>query len=288
MKNMMNAPNLGLLATRQSSKTYSHAFCSRHIIEMKVCSHDRNTEIFPLWVLAPSDGHTRLVKDINRHVNIDEDFVGDLGRSTGKVFEFDAQGDSSLSPTTVFGFIYSILHSTEYRRKYGPHLLRSYPRIPSKPSASLFQALSSLGVDLVAFHLLEDDLPTASWNRIAPRHKSPLHNLVTKITGKGSSEVGKGYPKCAGGRVYINPSRWFDGVPEIVWNFHIGGYQVCEKWLKDRRGRTLSEEDILHYQRVVVALNETIRLMGEIDKVIEAHGGWPGAFITQKAGKAEG
>jgi hypothetical protein len=82
------------------------------------------------------------------------------------------------------------------------------------------------------------------------------------------------------GRVHINPSRWFEGIPENVWNFHIGGYQVCEKWLKDRRGRVLSEEDIAHYQKVVVALNETIRLMAEIDKVIEAHGGWPGAFLT--------
>jgi hypothetical protein len=67
----------------------------------------------------------------------------------------------------------------------------------------------------------------------------------------------------------------FRGVPEAVWNFHIGGYQVWEKWLKDRKGRTLSAEDIEHYQRVVVALHETIRIMGEIDAVIEEHGGWP-------------
>jgi hypothetical protein len=71
------------------------------------------------------------------------------------------------------------------------------------------------------------------------------------------------------------------GVTEPVWDFHIGGYQVCEKWLKDRKGRTLSSEDITHYHRIVVALHETIRLMGEIDEVIEAHGGWPGAFSPQ-------
>ena len=68
------------------------------------------------------------------------------------------------------------------------------------------------------------------------------------------------------------------GVPEDVWNFHIGGYQVCEKWLKDRKGRTLTKDDIAHYQKIVVALNETIRLMKEIDEVIEKHGGWPDAF----------
>ncbi len=69
-------------------------------------------------------------------------------------------------------------------------------------------------------------------------------------------------------------------MPEAVWTFHIGGYQVCQKWLKDRKGRTLSKDDIAHYQKIVVALSETIRLMKEIDETIEKHGGWPGAFVT--------
>ena len=84
-------------------------------------------------------------------------------------------------------------------------------------------------------------------------------------------------------------SRGFRGVPEEVWNFHIGGYQVCQKWLKDRGpkkgnpGRILADEDIDHYQKIVVALSETIRIMAEIDEVIEAHGGWPDAFQTADA-----
>ena len=69
--------------------------------------------------------------------------------------------------------------------------------------------------------------------------------------------------------------------PRSVWNFHIGGYQVCEKWLKDRKGRTLSKDDIAHYQKIVVALSETVRLMKEIDKVIDKHGGWPNAFVGE-------
>jgi hypothetical protein len=77
-------------------------------------------------------------------------------------------------------------------------------------------------------------------------------------------------------------------VPEAVWNFHIGGYQVCEKWLKDRKGRTLSKDDIAHYQKIVVALSETIRLMKEIDKVIDKHGGWPGAFAAEPTHKSTG
>lgn len=80
----------------------------------------------------------------------------------------------------------------------------------------------------------------------------------------------------------------FRGVRENVWNFHIGGYQVCEKWLKDRKGRTLSKDDIAHYHKIVVALIETIRLMAEIDRVIEKHGGWPGAFAVGRAVDSNG
>ena len=78
----------------------------------------------------------------------------------------------------------------------------------------------------------------------------------------------------------------FRGIPEAVWNFQVGGYQVCEKWLKDRKGHTLSKNDIIHYQKIVVALSETIRLMKEIDQVIEANGGWPDAFQSAPSADA--
>ena len=75
--------------------------------------------------------------------------------------------------------------------------------------------------------------------------------------------------------VFINSEQGFNGVPKEVWEFQIGGYQVCNKWLKDRRGRRLSADDITHYQRIIVAISQTIRMMKEIDAVIEEHGGWP-------------
>ena len=121
--------------------------------------------------------------------------------------------------------------------------------------------------ELVALHLLE----------------SPsLDKAITTYVGSTNSEVEK--ISCSRDTVWLDKAqtRGFRGVSEAVWNFHIGGYQVCEKWLKDRKGRTLSKDDIAHYQKIVVALSETIRLMAEIDKVIEAHGGWPGAFATPK------
>jgi predicted helicase len=178
-------------------------------------------------------------------------------------------------------YIYAILYSPSYRHRFGDAVRDSFPRVPVAGARSLSSDMVALGADLVALHLLEDEYPSASWNVSRPKGRSPLKTLMTKFAGKGDAEVAVGYPRHANGNVYINPSRHFEGVPENVWNFHIGGYQVCEKWLKDRRGRTLSDEEITHYQRVVVALNETIRLMAEIDKVIEAHGGWPGAFVTK-------
>ena len=78
-----------------------------------------------------------------------------------------------------------------------------------------------------------------------------------------------------GGRVWVNAAQYFGGVPQAVWDFHVGGYQVCDKWLKDRTGRKLAYDDTVHYQKIVVALSETIRLMAAIDEAIDQHGGWP-------------
>ena len=88
------------------------------------------------------------------------------------------------------------------------------------------------------------------------------------------------------GRVYINKTQYFDNVPEEVWDFHIGGYRVCHKWLDDRKKakRTLSDDDIQHYCRVVAVLRRTIEIMAEIDEVIDQHGGWPDAFVTKDEG----
>ncbi len=91
----------------------------------------------------------------------------------------------------------------------------------------------------------------------------------------GNSPWPSGHGELATGRVWINATQYFEGVAPEVWEFHIGGYQVCEKWLKDRKGRTLTYDDLTHYQQTVAALAETIRLMAAIDETIEDHGGWP-------------
>ena len=157
-----------------------------------------------------------------------------------------------------------MLNSLGFRDRYAELLQIDFPRLPMASSIELFTSLSQLGGELVSLHLME----------------SSILNILT-TTWQGST------PSREVGRIsYSDNSVWIDkeqtqgflGVPEKIYNFYIGGYQVCQKWLKDRKGRVLSVEDIDHYQKIVVALNETIRIMKEIDEVIDKYGGWPGAF----------
>lgn len=274
---MFPAGNLALIATRQVTRPkFEHVFVSQSMIEIKACSHDRNTQIFPLYLNQGEYLKGRFAARGERP-NIEQSFVTAIENSCGLKFTPDTAGDlqETFGPADIFHFCYSILNSREYRLRYFESLKSHFPRIPLTSDVELFRRLCEKGADLVALHLLEDDYRAASWNASQPKNISPLKQSITRFAGEENAEVAKGYPKYDEGRVYINSSYWFEGVPEEVWDFHIGGYKVCGKWLKDRRGRMLSEEDITDYQRIVVALKETARLMCEIDEVIEAHGGWP-------------
>jgi predicted helicase len=168
----------------------------------------------------------------------------------------------------VLLWLFGLFYSPEYRRRYRAGLSQRFPIVLLTSNMELFRALARLGGELTALHLLE-----------SPKLTQP----ITEFIGGRNPEVEK--ISWTHDTVWVNKAQTngFSGVPEPVWNFHIGGYQVCEKWLKDRKGRTLSDEDIAHYQKIVVALSETIRLMAEIDRVINAHGGWPAAFQTAPA-----
>ncbi len=239
--------------------------------------------------------------------NVDPGFIGAMARELGMEFAPDGVGDipKTFGPEDVLHYIYAVLQSPAYRERYAQLLKIDFPRVPLTSNVELFRALCGLGADLVALHLLEDEYPHASWNRCrrgvpAPRDSAtgeerrgaetprlqecPLAQLITTYPVPGDNMVEKGHPKyLANGRAYISKDdpkagkqgQYFDGVPPEVWAFHVGGYQVCAKWLKDRVGRQLSYEDLTHYQRVVVALKQTIRLMAAIDSAIDSHGGWP-------------
>ena len=183
----------------------------------------------------------------------------------------------SITAENIFDYVYAIFHSPGYRSRYAEFLKIDFPRLPLTSSLSLFRTLVELGGELVALHLMES---------------SKLDHHITKLIGVGQLQVEK--VSYSNETIWLDKAktRGFQGVPEEVWDFHIGGYQVCVKWLKDRGpkkgnpGRVLTDEDIAHYQKIVVALNETIRIMREIDEVIDQHGGWPDAFVTHDGGDA--
>ncbi len=194
-----------------------------------------------------------------RTPNLAPEFIHDCEAKLGLRFVEEATGEpDSFSPEDVFNYIYAIFHSPLYRERYAEFLRIDFPRVPLTTSVPLFRQLGALGGELVAWHLLQhEDL-------------EGVGGLLTDYPESGDNRVDKGYPKYDAGRqrVHINKDQYFEGVAPELWAHVVGGYQVLDKWLKDRKGRALTSDDITHYQRVVRSLGETQRLMREIDVVI--------------------
>ncbi len=238
-------------------------FCTRMVTDLNQFYRGGNVSL-PLYRF-PEEGELLLAVSPNFTI----EFVNLLRKVLGTPLS-ESGFPADLTPEDIFHYIYAVFHSPTYRTRYAEFLKIDFPRLPLTSSLDLFRSLAKLGGELVALHLME-----------SPKLEKP----ITKWVGGKRPEVEK--VSYADGTVWVDKARTegFEGVPEDVWNFHIGGYQVCEKWLKDRKGRTLTKDGRTHYQKIVVALKETIRLMAEIDQVIEKHGGWPGAFQTSEKAK---
>ena len=259
-------PNLALLTCRiQATGTFDAVFVSQHIAEMKTAESSRSSTVFPLFISHDSEIDKDGVDTFERQPNLHPSFLRVLAEKLGNT-QIGVYGlPRGLNAEDIFYYVYAILHSLAYRKRYSDFLRTDFPRLPLTYSLPLFHEIAKLGHELVSLHLMES---------------SYLSNIITAIKGDFESYfVTK--VSFSNETVWIGENRTtgFQGVPEDVWDFHIGGYQVCHKWLKDRKGRTLSEDDINHYQKIVVAIKETIRIMGKIDEVIEEYGGWPGAFV---------
>jgi len=271
MRNMLNTNALGLLAMRQFEydvAEYCYFLVTSSITECRVFISNRGiANLFPLYIYCDYDDHRELLGSVPK-TNLQSVFLLNLATSLGLKCD-DQQGIlASLTPEGIFYYAYAVFHSPTYRNRYAEFLKIEFPRLPLSGSLNLFRSLARFGGELVALHLME-----------SPRIK----NFITRFTGKGDNSIPK-KPTWKNNAVWINAFQCFEGVPENVWSFRIGGYQVCEKWLKDRKGRTLTADDIAHYQKIIVAISETIRIMKEIDEVIDKHGGWPGAFQSGKKG----
>ena len=183
----------------------------------------------------------------------------------------DGTGDltATVGPEDVLAYAYAVFHSPAFRSRYAEFLRIDFPRLPLTTNLDLFRQLVALGHELVGLHLLrdvpDDALPAA---RTGGQEVTVADAKVPRYVPPEASESGRG-------EVWINETQRFEGVAEPTWSFQVGGYQPAEKWLKDRRGRTLTYDEIRHYRRTVAALAATGPLMDAVDGAIEAAGGFP-------------
>ena len=299
MRHMVAGENLGLVVGRAGQvigpDEWNIVLATRSMSDFNLYRRGGNN-LSPLYLypVLETHGTTKSAEQLDsspwpkgkdgRRPNLSPDFVKNLEQRIGLTFVADDRGDlaQTFGPEDVFHYIYAVFHSHTYRTRYAEFLKIDFPRVPLTSNVELFRVLAQKGAELVALHLLESPAvrqhitryPVTGDNLVEPGHPRYL--------APGEPEPGTGKPLHQG-RVYISKDdlktgkrgQYIEGVPPEVWAFQVGGYQVCEKWLKDRRGRVLTNADLEHYERVMVALKETIRLMAEVDAAITQRGGWP-------------
>lgn len=261
----MHRPNFALLNSR-ITKDEPTAFVSSRIISHKsVCRYD-GTYLAPLY-LYPDQ------QDLDQSIRVNFDpklyakiraaagLTGPIPASNNGMVESgafrDLTGNARPDEVKVFDYIYGVLHCPAYRETYAEFLKIDFPRVPFPPSPEVFRTISEQGEALRHLHLMED---------------AAIGDTPYGFHGEGDSVVDKPRfePQSDGaGRVYINgkgsEGQYFEAVPSVSWDFPIGGYQPAQKWLKDRKGRALSYDDIRHYQKIIKILAETDRIMAGIE-----------------------
>jgi len=271
MPTMLTEDNIGLSLPRsvEIGRGWEHVFCTCNIIQHHTVSLKEVNYLFPLYLYPDRvkklgvAAHWPPGQD-DRRPNFTHAFVDQVAGILNLDFAPDGRGDlkKTFGPEDVFHYAYAVFHSPTYRERYAEFLKVDFARLPLTGDRGLFAALAGFGEELVGLHLLEH-VPAPHTT-----YPQPGDNRVER-TGKKAYKPPTGE---APGRVYINKDQYFEDVPPEVWEFHIGGYQVCEKWLKDRKGRVLGYDDIEHYRGITEAVRHTLRLMDEIDQAIPS---WP-------------
>jgi len=261
----MNKPNLGLLLGRQSKEEFA---C---LITNSVCTHkivtvyDRSF-IFPLYIYN-EDPLDVLFSKQERIPNLNTKIVDQIAAKLGLVFVPEKEdATTTFAPIDILDYIYAVLHSPTYRAKYKEFLKIDFPRVPYPKNTEPFWQLVKLGGELRQVHLLESPTVEQAITTYPEAGTNEVDKPQFKMYDYDCTPPGEEHPDYLGD-VYINSTQYFANVPQSAWEFYIGGYQPAQKWLKDRKGRTLTFEDIMHYQKIIVALTETNRLMKEIDLV---------------------
>ena len=259
MRHMIAGENLGLVSCRQRTSTeglWNLCAVTRDVIEGCFISNSTReiNSLFPLYLY---ENATPRIPNLNRA------FVDLASDRLGLEFIEDGAGDleSTFGPEDILSYIYALLNSQEYCRRFTPYLRYNFPRVPVTKSVALFRDLVAVGQRYVSLHLMEFDALEAFRERM-PAYPTPGTNTIEKV-------------RYENGRVWINGAQYFEGVDPETWDGRLGKYKPAQKWLKDRQGRALTMGDIQHYQRICATLAESHELVRSIDDTIESHGGWP-------------
>jgi len=259
--------NLSLLTCkRQTSFDFQHIFLVDKPSERCTVSLQTGEVgyIFPLYLYPEINGQQSLQQSKKRTPNLKQDKVNEISIKLGLTFTNEKENtENTFAPIDVLDYIYAVLHSPNYRKKYKEFLKIDFPRVPYPKNQNTFWKLVELGKEIREIHLLES--PTTE--QYITTYPKDGDNVITRKLTKTSIGFELTNEAVGIGRVWINDDQYFDKVPKVAWEFYIGGYQPAQKWLKDRKGRTLGFDDIFHYQKIIVALSETDRLMKEIDKI---------------------
>ncbi|MDD4210667.1 MAG: N-6 DNA methylase [Bacteroidales bacterium] len=254
LKHFNYGKNIGILLPRQAITEKFGFFLCNKICDINYTGNAGQFGaglVFPLYLYPETIGQQTIGQTTERTPNLNTAIVNQIAEKLGLTFTNEKEAtENTFAPIDILDYIYAVLHSPTYREKYKEFLKIDFPRVPYPKDKGKFWQLVKLGGEIRQIHLLES--PT-------------LEKYITQYPIDGDNVVIK--PNYQNGKVYINDTQYFDNVPETAWNFYIGGYQPAQKWLKDRKDRKLEFEDILHYQKIIVALSETNRLMKEIDKI---------------------
>ncbi len=246
MKNFINRNNMGFMIARgiERERDYDQILCANQIITNHTLSIKENNYLLSLYIYPDTDNQqTNLFEE--KTPNLSPKFLTAIKEKLGYL----------PTPENIFYYAYAVFHSPTYRQRYAEFLKIDFPRLPLTKNDKLFTTLATKGETLVNLHLMKSDT---------------LNNLITQYQGDNENQVIQVNYSPQKQQVSINKNCHFTGIPENIWEFKIGGYQVLDKWLKDRKKakRKLSSDDIIHYQKIVVALKNTIEIMQEIDTII--------------------
>lgn len=262
MRHLKSGENLAIALIRRSRDTrFVGPLITRGLIDKCIISTLDNANIFPLY-LYPETKDAQISNEIDQRIpNFNKEILNNFRLRIGLKFSNEFTDNTLFSPIDLLSYIYLVLFSNSYINQYFEFLSKDFPRIPYPKDANTFWQLVELGAQLRQIHLLESPIV----EQFITTYPQDGDNIITRRMGKKDFEIRDTDNNT--GRVWINERQYFDKVPEIAWNFYIGGYQPAQKWLKDRKGRPLSFEDIRHYQKIIVALTETDRIMKEIDLI---------------------